>query len=160
VTALFDRAVEVVLHHEGGYVDNPADPGGETKFGISRRSYPHEDIRGMTVERAKDIYYMDFWLPLQPEDLPAPVVILLFDMAVNMGRSRAVACLQRAAGVEADGILGPATKQALKAKFGPELLEEITVRRIMYYASLETFKTFGLGWTRRSIATLMGLGDA
>lgn len=152
---LFNRAFEIVIGHEGGYVDNPADPGGETKYGISHRSYPHEDIKGMTLDRAKDLYYNDFWLPLQAFDLPDRIAILLFDMAVNMGKTRAVMVLQRAAGVKDDGLLGPVSRAAIKAKDELELIAEVTVQRIMYYTSLETFGTFGLGWTRRAIR-LMG----
>jgi lysozyme family protein len=149
---LFERAFDLVVRHEGGYVNNLADPGGETKYGISRRSYPNEDIKGMTVDRAKDIYYCDFWLPLQIGDLPDKISLVLFDMAVNMGRTKAIERLQEAVSVKVDGFLGPVTRTALKAKYGPELVAEIAVRRIMYYSSLDTFPTFGLGWVRRSVA--------
>lgn len=148
----FDWAFQIVVGHEGGYVDHPDDPGGETKYGISRRSYPNEDIKGMTLDRAKDIYYMDYWLPLQAFELPDAVQVMLFDMAVNHGKVRAVQILQQAAGVKTDGWLGPVSKAAIKHTPLAELVREITVQRIMFYASLETFKTFGLGWVRRAIA--------
>lgn len=151
----FDKAFVIVIGHEGGYVHNNQDPGGETKFGISKRSYPHEDIKNLTLDRAKDIYYNDWWLPLQAFDLPEPVAILVFDMAVNMGKGPAVRCLQRAVNVHIDGILGPDTRAAVKAQYGRQLIGEITAQRLMFYFSLEIFPTFGLGWTRRSIKTLM-----
>lgn len=151
----FEKAVAIVLDHEGGFVDNPADKGGPTKYGISHRSYPDLDIAALTLERARAIYFRDFWEPLQANDLPEPIAIVLFDAAVNMGQSAAVCCLQRAVGTRPDGILGPITKEAVKAKYGRELVGEITSQRIMFYASLETFQTFGLGWVRRSIKTLM-----
>lgn len=154
MSQLFDRAFELVIGHEGGISDHPEDPGGATKYGISQRAYPDEDIAGLTLDRAKDLYWADYWTPLQAFELPDRVAVMLFDMAVNMGRTNAVVCLQRAAGVKDDGLLGPVTRAALKAKDGVSLLEEITVQRVMYYTTLETFPTFGLGWVRRSIRLL------
>ena len=151
----FDKAIQIVLQAEGNYSNNPADPGGETKYGISKRSYPNEDIKNLTLDRAKDIYYNDFWLPLQAYEFPEPVAILMFDMAVNMGKSAAVRCLQRAVKVEVDGIMGPVTRKALKENYGRDLVGEITVQRVMFYTNLETFGSFGLGWVRRSIRTVM-----
>ncbi len=151
----FEVAVNLVLEHEGGYSDHPADKGGPTKFGIAQASYPNEDIKGMTLDRAKVIYYNDFWLPLQGFDLPERISTIVFDMAVNMGRTRAVRCLQRALGVPDDGWIGTVTKEAVKVTNEAELASEITVRRVLYYASLDDFATFGLGWIRRAIRTLM-----
>ena len=154
MSQLFDRAFEIVIGHEGGLTDNPADPGGLTKYGISQRAYPDEDIEGLTLDRAKDLYYSDYWLPLQAFELPDRIAVMLFDMAVNMGRFSAVKCLQRAVGVKDDGWLGPVTRAALKANQGPSLMEEITVQRVMYYTTLDGFETFGLGWVRRSVRLL------
>lgn len=151
----FEVAVNLVLEHEGGYSDHPADKGGPTKFGISQASYPGEDIKGMTLDRAKDIYYNDFWLPLQGFDLPERISTIVFDMAVNMGKTQAVRCLQRALGVPDDGWIGPVTKVAVKGSNEVTLASEITARRIIHYASLDDFPTFGLGWIRRAIGTLM-----
>ena len=150
----FESAVELVLSHEGGYSNDPSDPGGETNFGISKRTYPAEDIKNLTRDRAKDIYYRDFWLPIQGFDLPPPVATILFDMAVNMGKHAAVTCLQQALNVSADGWVGPITKEAVKAWDEKMLAKELTVRRIMRYTERDRFPTFGLGWVRRSIATL------
>ena len=85
----FDKALKFVLKWEGGYSNDPNDPGGETKYGISKRSYPHEDIKNMTLERAKKIYYENYWLKVGCDKLPFPLNIVVFDTAVNMGRSRA-----------------------------------------------------------------------
>ena len=86
----FDKALKFVLKWEGGYSNDPRDPGGETKYGISKRSYPNEDIKNMTLARAKEIYYQNYWLKTGCDDLPYPFNIVVFDTAVNMGRGRAI----------------------------------------------------------------------
>ncbi len=88
MTTNFDRAVSIILKIEGGYVNDPADAGGETNYGISKRSYPQEDIKGMTPARATEIYRRDFWLP-ECDALPWPLALYVFDVAVNSGASRA-----------------------------------------------------------------------
>jgi lysozyme family protein len=85
----FEKSVEFVLKHEGGYVNNSADPGGETKYGISRRAFPDEDIKNLTVDRAKEIYQKHFWEPLGCEELSTQLALVHFDTAVNCGKSRA-----------------------------------------------------------------------
>jgi lysozyme family protein len=82
----FPAAVAFVLAREGGYSNDPADPGGETKFGISKRAYPHEDIANLTEDRAKEIYCSDYWVPIA-DALPTPADIVAFDAAVNQGMS-------------------------------------------------------------------------
>ena len=84
----FDRAVAIILHLEQGYVNDPDDPGGETKYGISKRTYPNEDIKNLTPERATAIYRADFWLP-ECEVLPWPLALYVFDVSVNSGATRA-----------------------------------------------------------------------
>src|SRR5690349_449891 len=111
----FDQAFEALLGHEGGYVNNPADPGGETKFGISKRAYPGEDIRNLTLDRAKAIYLRDYWGPAGCDAAPDAIRFDLFDMAVNSGIKAAMKCLQKAAGCGEDGILGPQTQRAVAA---------------------------------------------
>lgn len=81
----FDKAVGFVLAREGGYSNDPLDPGGETKFGISKRSYPNEDIANLTEERAKEIYFADYWKPIAAA-LPHPADVVVFDTAVNQGK--------------------------------------------------------------------------
>jgi len=83
----FPTAVAFVISHEGGYSRDPQDPGGETKFGISRRAYPNIDIAALTEEGAKEIYLRDYWLPIGADDLPTPADIVAFDTAVNLGIS-------------------------------------------------------------------------
>lgn len=85
----FEKAVTFVLKKEGGYVNDPRDPGGETKFGISKRSYPDVDIKNMTVTAAKQIYYTDYWQIMKCDDMLWPLNLIVFDTAVNMGVGRA-----------------------------------------------------------------------
>ena len=89
----FEKALKFVLKWEGGYSNDPRDPGSETKYGISKRSYPNEDIKNMTLERAKEIYYQNYWLKAGCDGLPFPFNIVVFDTAVNMGRKRAIGFL-------------------------------------------------------------------
>lgn len=152
--ALFDRAFTLLIGEEGGYVDDPRDPGGETKFGISRRAYPDLDIAALTLDQARAIYRRDYWQPLGCEDLSWPTALVLFDAGVNMGLRRATMLLQEALGEVADGIIGPRTRAALAAQDGdPELVIRFQAERALFYASLGTFRHFGRGWLRRTLRT-------
>jgi len=86
----FDKALKFILKWEGGYSNDPRDPGGETKYGISKRSYPELDISKLTLKQAKEIYYQNYWLKCGCDNLPYPFNIVVFDTAVNMGRRRAM----------------------------------------------------------------------
>ena len=92
----FERAIARLLGDEGGYVDNPADPGGETKFGITKREYPDLDIEALTRDEAIAIYYRDWWQRYRYSELPGPIAAKTFDLAVNIGPDHAVRCVQRA----------------------------------------------------------------
>lgn len=152
----FDEAFEKLIGHEGGYVNHPRDPGGETKFGITKRSYPREDIRNLTLERAKQIYKRDFWDKVHGDDLPYVVAFNLFDGAVNSGPSRAIKWMQEAAGVAADGIIGPQSLAAFHE--GPEALAaRYNGIRLRFMAGLSTWPTFGKGWARRIADNLMAI---
>lgn len=147
----FDRALRFVLDFEGGYVHDPADPGGETRYGISKHAYPHEDIAGLTVARAGELYKRDYWVPLRCDDFAYPLAVALFDTAVNCGVSKAIHLAQRAAGVTEDGILGPQTRTALA--LSPRTMQaKLLARRCVHYASLPTVGHFGLGWFTRVLA--------
>jgi lysozyme family protein len=148
----YDKAVELILKHEGGYVDHPNDPGGETNMGISKRSYPDEDIKGMTKERAKEIYKKDFWDAVKGDQLPAAVALICFDTAVMSGSRRACRFLQKACGVTTDGIVGPMTLGAVRVDYRiseEDFLDELSNTRLNFYKRLKTFGTFGRGWTNR-----------
>jgi lysozyme family protein len=151
----FDEIIEKVLEHEGGYVNDPKDLGGETKYGITKRFYPELNIKELTIEKAKQIYKDDYWDKNRVESLPQNLWHIFFDMCVNMGRRTAVKVLQRAAvnrgkDIEVDGGLGPATIGALK---GVEL-DRVRAYRVKFYVDLITSKPeqekFFLGWFRRA----------
>ena len=92
----FDEIIEVTLHHEGGYVHDPTDLGGETNYGIAKRFYPDVDIKNLTKEGAKEIYKKDYWDKNKVDDLTPELKHIFFDMCVNQGRGTAVKILQRA----------------------------------------------------------------
>lgn len=150
----FDQAFELLIGHEGGYVNHPKDPGGETKYGISKRAYPDEDIAGLTLERAKAIYRRDYWDRVEAEALPPEVRFDVFDVAVNSGVSTAVKMLQRAAFAEVDGVIGPKTRLALKSMNPLVLLARVNGARLAYLADLPTWPAFGRGWAKRIASNL------
>ena len=152
----FDEIIEIVLEHEGGYVNDPDDPGGETNFGIAKRSHPDVDIANLTKEDAKEIYKEVYWDKNKVEKVPEQLRHIYFDMCVNMGRSRAGRIVQRAANNKGhdllvDGVLGPITLD----KISNVELERVRAFRIKYYADLVTKKPdlekFYFGWFRRSL---------
>lgn len=148
----FDQALAFVLEHEGGYVNDPADPGGETHLGISHRAYPEEDIKGMTRARAAEIYQADYWRPARCDELPAPLALALFDSAVNMGVSAAAQLLQRAIGAEVDGLIGPQTLARAKQADPQKAATDLLAFRLARYARLDTSPTYMRGWSRRVLA--------
>ena len=152
----FKEIIEKVLHHEGGYVNDPKDLGGETKYGITKRFYPDVDIKNLTIEQAVEIYKKDYWDKNKVESLPQNLWHIYFDMCVNMGKRTAVKVLQRAAvnkgrDIEVDGGLGPMTIGALK---GVEI-DRVRAFRVKYYVDLINNKPeqekFYLGWFRRAL---------
>ncbi len=154
----FDDIIEVVLHHEGGYVNDPKDPGGETNFGIAKRSHPDVDIANLTKEGAKEIYKRDYWDGNKVEELPEELRHIYFDMCVNQGKGRAVKILQQAVNakggdLKVDGGLGPMTLKAI-LKSNLEL-DRVRAYRVKYYADLVTRKPdlekFYFGWFRRAL---------
>ena len=150
----FETAFRFTLGHEGGYVDDPRDPGGETKYGISKRAYPTLDIANLTLEHAAQIYRHDYWGPAGCDSVPASLRMDLFDMAVNSGVKAAVRCLQRAAGETADGVLGPRTLQAIQSIPSTRLIARFNAERLEFMTNLPTWASFGKGWARRIAANL------
>lgn len=145
----FERCLDFVLRHEGGYVNHPRDPGGETNMGVSRRSYPREDIRGMTRARAAVIYRRDFWDAVRGDDLPYGLDLIAFDAAVNSGASRGARWLQEAVGAAADGRVGPQTIARANAAEPHAAIQRACDIRLRFLRNLPTWDTFGRGWSRR-----------
>ncbi len=162
----FDRILDVVLGSEGGFTDNPADPGNwtggrvgigqcrGTKFGISAAAYPDLDIANLSLDAARMVYRRDYWDRFSGDRLPSDLALLMFDAAVNNGVGRAVRWLQQAVGVDQDGILGLETLHAIghvlaEPDGSDHLCIELLAQRLMFMSALPTWKTFGLGWARR-----------
>lgn len=148
----FQDFIEHTLQLEGGYVNDPVDPGGETKYGISKRSYPNVDIAALTPDQAVDIYRNDYWEAPRINELPASVAYAVFDMGVNAGPGRAIKILQRILGIKQDGRIGPVTIQAAQDYQG-NLLADYSEARRHYYNSLvqrnQFLSKFKFGWLRR-----------
>lgn len=158
---VFDR----VISHEGGYVNDPADPGGETKFGISKRSYPKLNIADLTLEQAIVIYRTDFWDKIKGDQLPFPVAYQLFDFAANSGISTAIRYLQRAIGVADDGHWGPVSQaemeKFLKERGQNDLLMYLIAERQIFQTRLKNWKDHGKGWAVRNAKNLqIGADDS
>jgi lysozyme family protein len=151
----FDAAFERLIGHEGGYVNHKADPGGETKYGITKRTYPGENIKTLTLARAKEIYRRDFWGPAGCDAVPDAIKFDLFDAAVNSGCRQAVKFLQGAVGTVQDGLLGPKTLQALNATPPERLVMRFNALRLLFMAELTTWPSFGRGWARRVALNLL-----
>lgn len=158
----FDKAVENTLKNEGGYVNDPNDPGGETNFGISKRSYPDLDIKTLTRTKAKAIYYRDYWLPAQCDRISDfNLANKIFDLSVNTGISRAIILLQRALrycgqDIREDGIPGPKTLGAVEDTNPAELLYALKAEAARYYRMLcrenPNLTGFLNGWLNRAYA--------
>lgn len=150
----FDTAFSLVVGEEGGLADDPRDPGGLTKFGISQRQYPDVDIRALTIDDAKALYQRDYWHPVHGDDLPRPWALSVFDTAVNMGVGTAIRLMQDALGVMVDGKLGPRTITAARDADNRKLARFYALRAIRY-AENPNFKTYGYGWLTRSFVMAM-----
>lgn len=158
--------IDRVLTHEGGWSEDPADPGnwtggkpgvGElkgTKYGIAANTYPHLDIRNLTIDQAKAIYRRDFWQAARCDVLPPLVGFQLLDAAVNSGIGRASRWLQLAAGVTADGKIGPKTLGALQSMDPNDLCYLFLAERLDFLNDLSTFTRYGRGWTQRIVENL------
>ncbi len=147
---IFDR----LLGHEGGYVNDPKDLGGETNWGISKRSYPTLDIKNLSREQAKAIYLKDFWTPLNGEQLYDGVAWQLFDMAVNSGIGAAIRTYQKAIGVVDDGHFGPHSLEVSKTISEPDQIMRFISERIKFMVKCKTWATHGAGWMNRMAANL------
>ena len=154
----FNKAVEKLLELEGSYVNDPADPGGETKFGISKRSYPDLDIANLTRDEAIEIYRRDWWEKYGYGRIEyGPLAEKVFDLAVNMGPRKAHGFLQVAVilsggkNINADGIIGPKTLKAVnKHPCERYLLARLRLLAIKHYVNLNNPR-FLAGWIKRAL---------
>ena len=155
--ANYQKCLETILHHEGGYVNHPKDPGGETNLGVTKRVYEEhggtKDMKDLTVEDVAPIYKKGYWDKLKGDDLPSGLDLCVFDFGVNAGPGRAAKYLQSLIGTTPDGGIGPMTLKTVSeyiTKHGLKTtIEQYQSERQKYYEGLSTFATFGKGWTRR-----------
>ncbi len=154
----WEIALKTILHHEGGYVNNPHDRGGETNLGVTKKVYQEwggtKNMKDLTVEDVSPIYKKNYWDKVRGDDLPSGVDWVAFDWAVNSGSGRPAKAIQRCVGATQDGAIGPKTV-AKVAEYDPEkIIHYVTTTRQRFYERLKTFETFGKGWTRRNSETL------
>lgn len=153
----FDAALKAILHHEGGYVNHPRDPGGMTNLGVTKRVWEewvgHEvdekTMRGLTPEMVAPLYKQKYWNRVRGDDLPTGVDYIVFDAAVNSGPGRAAKWLQTTVGAVPDGAIGPATLSRVEAMPVADIIEKYQEVRLAFMQSLPTWDTFGRGWGRR-----------
>jgi len=154
--ANFDKSLDLVLKHEGGFVNHPRDPGGATNKGVTQAVYdqyrldkdlPRRTVKLIESTEVTAIYRRQYWNRIRGDDLPAGVDYAIFDFAVNSGVSRASRFLQTAVGVPEDAIIGPKTIAAIKSP--SDVIDDVCDHRMKFLRSLGTFDTFGKGWTRR-----------
>ena len=157
----FEQCMGWLLEHEGGYINHPSDPGGETNLGVTRAVYEQYvgrqvmdgEMKGLTHDDVYPIYKENYWDRLRGDDLPSGVDFCTFDWGVNSGTSRAAKALQRIVGVEQDGGIGPMTLQAALEVEPIKIIEQMHHMRDGFYRDLSTFDTFGRGWIRRNDET-------
>jgi lysozyme family protein len=153
----FEKALAAVLHHEGGFVNHPSDPGGMTNLGCTKKVWEehcgHEvdekAMRALTPSDVAPLYKTKYWDKIKGDELPSGVDYAVFDCAINSGAGRAAKFLQSCVGVEPDGGIGPKTLAAVKAFDKKQLVEDYSKRRLSFMMDLPTWDTFGKGWSRR-----------
>jgi lysozyme family protein len=153
----FEKALAAVLHHEGGFVNHPSDPGGMTNLGCTKKVWEehcgHEvdekAMRALTPSDVAPLYKTKYWDKIKGDELPSGVDYAVFDCAINSGAGRAAKFLQSCVGVDPDGGIGPKTLAAVKAFDQKQLVEDYSKRRLSFLMDLPTWDTFGKGWSRR-----------
>lgn len=158
--------MDFVLSWEGGYVNDPRDPGGETKYGISKRAHPSVDIRNLTIQQAHEIYRADYWERIRGDYLPPRAAIAVMDFAVHSGVPAASLALQGEVGAKQDGVIGPRTIERtnlyafyptasfVNPKRDRKLAAAVVMERVKYLHALmardESLRTYSFGWMRRT----------
>jgi lysozyme family protein len=149
----FESALKEVLKWEGGdtITEDPRDPGGLTKYGISQRAFPSLNIRELTYNEAMLIYKEKYWQRVRGDELPEGLDLCVFDMAVNQGVSAAVKALQRAVGASPDGVLGQGTLKSVKAVKPSEAIIRFMQMRAAAYLATPNLDKYGKGWMNRLV---------
>jgi lysozyme family protein len=153
----FQKCLQVILKHEGGFVNHPKDPGGITNLGVTKRVWEawvkrpvtEDEMRRLTPAVVAPLYEWNYWRASGADRLPPGIDLSVFDFAVNAGPRRAIRTLQECVGSTPDGLFGPATLKASVQADAPSVIREYAVRRLSFYRTLPTFSTFGRGWSRR-----------
>jgi lysozyme family protein len=153
----FDEALAAVLHHEGGFVNHPKDPGGMTNLGVTKRVWEEwvghdvdeQAMRALTPEVVGPMYKVKYWDKIKGDDLPDGVDYIVFDAAVNSGPGRAAKWLQAAVGASVDGAIGAGTLKAVADFPAANLIHAYQAKRLEFLQNLPTWETFGKGWGRR-----------
>jgi lysozyme family protein len=158
MTKNFRDCLDLVLKHEGGFVNHPSDPGGMTNLGVTKKVWEEwighpateKDMRGLTPAIVAPMYEMRYWRTSYCEKLPRGLDLLVFSMAVNAGSGRSVKLLQDAIGVVADGVIGPRTMAKINEANVETLIDKFSEARTAYYKGLKLFPVFGRGWLNRT----------
>jgi lysozyme family protein len=166
----FEKSLEMLLKSEGGFVNNPKDPGGMTNLGVTAkvwsefkgRETSEKEMRNLTKDDVAVLYEKKYWDTCKCDDLPSGIDYLVFDFAVNAGPGRSIKILQKAIGVPEDGAIGPVTLQNIDVMDKNDLITRFSNAKKEFYESLPTFPTFGKGWLSRidvvrgNASTLLG----
>ena len=153
----FKECLDLVLKSEGGYVNNPQDPGGMTNLGITKKSLEEwlghdvdeKFMRNLTPEMAAPFYEQKYWRSCYGELLPRGLDFIVFSMAVNAGPGRSIKLLQQSIGCVPEGVIGPRTRGLISDSNCATLIAKFSEARREYYRSLKTFPIFGKGWLAR-----------
>ena len=151
------NAFALMLKSEGGYVNNPADPGGRTNLGVTQATWEswvgrpsdEAEMRSLTADKVESLYKKKYWDAVRGDELPVGLDYLVFDFGVNAGPGRAIKVMQSAVGVTPDGGFGPMTMAAVQAIDPVELIDKFSQAKEDFYRSLTQFPVFGKGWLNR-----------
>ena len=151
----FQECLDLVLKSEGGWVNHPSDPGGETNLGVTKRvweeyvGHPVKTMKDLTKDDVAPMYELKYWRPCYCEVLPRGLDFVVFSMGVNAGPGRSIKLLQQSIGCVPDGVIGPTTRGLISSSNGATLIAKFSETRREYYRSLKTFPIFGKGWLAR-----------
>jgi len=153
----FEQCLALVLRSEGGFVQNPKDPGGATNLGVTKATYESyvgrsvdaDEMKGLTPDTVAPLYKKMYWDKVRGDDMPAGVDYALFDLAVNSGPRQATKFIQNIASVPADGLMGDRTVQQVNTLDPADTVAKLCNERLQFLQQLNTWDTFGKGWSKR-----------